>query len=129
MAMGMIVLGCGFLLMVFATMSLGGNVENPEVKASMFWLVGTYLFNTMGELCLSPIGLSMVSSLAPVKYASLLMGVWLASNGVANYLSGFIASFVEKLGALELFGSIAGVSIVLGLVLLLLSKKITAMME
>ncbi len=129
MAMGMIVLGCGFLLMVFATMSLGGNVENPEVKVSMFWLVGTYLFNTMGELCLSPIGLSMVSSLAPAKYASLLMGVWLASNGVANYLSGFIASFVEKLGALELFGSIAGVSIVLGLVLLLLSKKITAMME
>ncbi|MGG5460641.1 peptide MFS transporter [Clostridium sp. B9] len=129
MAMGMIVLGCGFLLMVIATMSLGGDIQNPAVKVSMLWLVGTYLFNTIGELCLSPIGLSMVSSLAPAKYASLLMGVWLASSGVANFLSGKIASVVESFGALELFASISGVSIALGIVLLLLSKKITAMME
>ncbi|WP_300350908.1 peptide MFS transporter [Clostridium sp.] len=129
MAMGMIVLGCGFLLMVIATMSLGGNVENPAVKVSMFWLIGTYFFNTVGELCLSPIGLSMVSSLAPAKYASLLMGVWLASNGVANKLSGFIASFIGEFGALELFAMISGVSIGLGLILLLLSKKISKMME
>ncbi|MDZ4992247.1 MFS transporter [Clostridium perfringens] len=129
MAFGLISLGIAFLIMVGATVLSGNNIANPAVKVSMLWLVGTYLFNTIGELCLSPIGLSMVSSLAPVKYASLLMGVWLASNGVANYLSGFIASFVGKLGALELFASISGVSIVLGLILLLLSKKITAMME
>lgn len=129
MAMGMIVLGCGFLLMVVATMSLGGNIENPAVKVSMFWLVGTYFFNTVGELCLSPIGLSMVSSLAPAKYASLLMGVWLASSGVANYLSGYIASLMGSFGALELFAAISGASIGLGLILLLLSKKISAMMK
>lgn len=129
MGMGMIVLGCGFLLMTIATLSVNGNLANPAVKVSMLWLVGTYLFNTMGELCLSPIGLSMVSGLAPVKYVSLLMGVWLASNGVANILSGYIASFIASFGALEIFASIAGVSIALGLSLLLLSKKITAMME
>lgn len=129
MAMGMIVLGCAFLLMVIATMSLGGNIKNPAVKVSMIWLIGTYFFNTVGELCLSPIGLSMVSSLAPAKYASLLMGVWLASSGVANFLSGRIASVVESFGALELFASISGVSIGLGIILLLLSKKISAMMK
>lgn len=65
-------------------MQRGGNVEDTAVKASMIWLVGTYFLHTMGELCLSPVGLSMVSSLAPAKLASFLMGVWLLSSFVAN---------------------------------------------
>ncbi|WP_297519312.1 peptide MFS transporter [uncultured Clostridium sp.] len=128
MALGMITLGLGFLVMVFATMSIGGS-QNPTIKASMWWLVITYFLNTVGELCLSPIGLSMVSKIAPVKLASLLMGAWLASSGVASILGGFIASNLESFGAADIFALIAGVSIVLGIVLFLLRNKIAHMME
>lgn len=128
MALGMITLGIGFVVMVFATHSIGGS-ENPVAKASMWWLVITYFCNTVGELCLSPIGLSMVSKIAPVKLATLLMGAWLASSGVANILGGFIASNLDALGASEIFGIIAAVSIGLGIVLFLLRNKITKMME
>lgn len=58
------------------------------------------MFHTIGELFLSPIGLSMVSAIAPVKLASLLMGVWLAGSGMANWLAGKLASFTQSLGYL-----------------------------
>ena len=128
MALGMITLGLGFLVMVFATLSIGGS-ENPVAKASMWWLVITYFLNTVGELCLSPIGLSMVSKIAPVKLASLLMGAWLASSGVASILGGFIASNLDAFGATEIFALISGVSIALGVVLFLLRNKIANMMK
>lgn len=128
MALGMIILGCGFLLMVAAIISIGGT-EDPVKKASMFWIVGTYFCNTLGELCLSPIGLSMVSKLAPVKYASLLMGIWLAASGIANLLAGIVASTMETLGPLEIFAGISGVCIILGIVLLIFSKKIEKLMQ
>ncbi|SFB02784.1 peptide MFS transporter [Clostridium frigidicarnis] len=129
MALGMIMLGLGFLLMVGAVMQRGGNVTDTAVKANMLWLVGAYFLHTMGELCLSPVGLSMVSSLAPAKFASLLMGVWLCSSFIANEIAGIVASYTETLGHLEIFGGIAVVSIVIGLVLLSLNKKLAAMMK
>ncbi|MBP1888816.1 POT family proton-dependent oligopeptide transporter [Clostridium moniliforme] len=128
MAMGMIILGIGFLFMVGAVLSIGG-AENPVAKASMWWIVLTYFCNTVGELCLSPIGLSMVSKLAPIKYASLLMGIWMAASGIANLSAGLIASRLEAFGPLEIFGGISAVCITLGVVLLLLSKKISKLME
>lgn len=129
MGIGMIMLGIGFVLMVGAVMQRGGNVADTAIKANMIWLVGAYYLHTMGELCLSPVGLSMVSSLAPAKFASFLMGVWLLSSFVANELAGILASFTETLGHLEIFGGIAVVSIFIGLVLLALNKKLTKMME
>ena len=67
-----------------------------------------YLFHTMGELCLSPVGLSMVTKLAPLRLASLMMGVWFLINFVANWLAGIIGSFAESLGELTIFGGLAG---------------------
>ena len=129
MAIGSIMLGFGFLLMVGAVMQRGGNVADTAIKANMLWLVGTYFLHTMGELCLSPVGLSMVSSLAPAKLASFLMGVWLLSSFVANKIAGILATYTETLGHLEIFAGIAVVSIVMGLILLSFNKKLAAMME
>lgn len=129
MAIGMIMLGIGFILMVGAVMQRGGNVQDTAIKANMLWLVGAYYLHTMGELCLSPVGLSMVSKLAPAKIASFLMGVWLLSSFVANKLAGIIAAYTETLGHLEIFGGIAVVSIVIGLILLALNKTLVKMME
>ncbi|MCP8969500.1 peptide MFS transporter [Ectobacillus ponti] len=129
MAFGMILLGIGFVAVILAVMQTGSDDKALTVKANMIFIVMTYFFHTVGELFLSPIGLSMVSKIAPIKLASLLMGVWMASSFVANLLAGTLAVYTESLGYLEVFSLIGVVVILFGLILLGLSKKLTAMME
>jgi POT family proton-dependent oligopeptide transporter len=129
MGLGMILLGAGFLFMVGAVMERGGDVQDQAVKASILWLLATYFFHTIGELCLSPIGLSMVSRLSPVALTSMLMGVWFLAPFVAQIAGGYIAAYVEELGALKVFGLIAGFVILAGLVLIAISKKLFHMMH
>ncbi len=119
----MILLGIGYLVLTLAVLKTGSSEADITVKANLLFIVITYMFHTIGELFLSPIGLSMVSAIAPVKLASLLMGVWLAGSGMANWLAGKLASFTQSLGYLEVFASIGIIVIVLGLVLLLFSKS------
>lgn len=122
MGMGMILLGIGFVLMVLACLQRGGNNADETIKANLLFLVGAYMLHTFGELCLSPIGLSMVTKLSPVKLASLMMGVWFMSSFIANIAGGFIASYASKMGAMSIFAVIAVVSIVLGLLLMSMNK-------
>ncbi|GAB4133101.1 MAG: peptide MFS transporter [Raineya sp.] len=129
MSLGMILLGIGFFFMVGAVLERGGNIEDTAIKAGLHWLVLTYLFHTIGELCLSPIGLSMVTRLAPVKLASMLMGVWFLAPFLAQIVGGYIASYVEKLGALEIFAAIGGFAIAAGLVLFAIARKLVTMMH
>jgi POT family proton-dependent oligopeptide transporter len=133
MSLGMILLGIGFLFMLFATYEVQTTMEaDKEVvvqKAALVWLILTYFFHTIGELCLSPVGLSVVTKLAPVKLASMLMGVWMLSSFAANIIGGFIAAYVEKLGAATIFVSIAIFVIGLGVVMLLVSKRLSKMMH
>ena len=60
----------------------------------MFWLIGLYVIHTMGELCLSPIGLSMVSKLSPARFSSLLMGTWFLANAAANKFAGTLSALI-----------------------------------
>jgi proton-dependent oligopeptide transporter, POT family len=129
MAWGMILLGLGFVVLIAAVIQTGSDEQHIIQKANMIFIVLTYFLHTLGELCLSPVGLSMVSKIAPVRLASLLMGVWLAGSGLANVLAGQLAAFTETLGYLEVFSVIGILTIGLGLVLLLVSKKLTRMME
>jgi len=129
MGIGMILLGIGFLFMVGAVFSRGGDVPDPSIKAPMIFLISTYFFHTIGELCLSPVGLSMITRLAPLKYASMLMGVWFLSPFVAQVAGGYIAAYVEKLGALAIFEYIAVFVIIAGLVLISLNKMLVRMMH
>ncbi|SDM76148.1 proton-dependent oligopeptide transporter, POT family [Fictibacillus solisalsi] len=126
MATGMILLGAGFAVLIPALLQTGTG-DTSAVKANMIFMILTYFLHTIGELCLQPVGLSMVSKLAPVKLASLLMGVWLAGSGFANILAGQLASTTESLGYFEVFMIIGGVTIFLGLILLGLSKKLVKM--
>ena len=87
MAIGLALLAAGYLVMCFGVHDL-----QPGVKVSMFFLVALYFLHSVGELCLSPIGLSLVNKLAPVKFASLLMAVWFLANAAANYLAGYMSS-------------------------------------
>ncbi|MBT2557650.1 peptide MFS transporter [Hymenobacter sp. ISL-91] len=129
MGLGMVLLGVGFLFMVGAVMERGGDVADQSIKASIWWLIATYFFHTVGELCLSPVGLSMVSRLSPPALTSMLMGVWFLAPFVAQIAGGYIAKYVEELGALMVFSLIAGFVIMAGLILILLAKKLFHMMH
>jgi POT family proton-dependent oligopeptide transporter len=129
MSFGMVMLGVGFLFMLGAVIERGGDIKDVTIKASLFWLLATYFFHTIGELCLSPIGLSMITRLAPVTYASMLMGVWFLSPFVAQIAGGYIGVYVEKLGAFTIFSAIAIFVISAGILLFFLSRKLITMMH
>lgn len=122
MSMGMVLLGLGFLVLYGAVCARGGDSADESVKASILFILFTYLFHTLGELCLSPIGLSMVSKLAPVKLASLMMGVWLLSSFFANILGGWVSSHISDVGAGTIFSSICVFSVALGVILFSLNR-------
>ncbi|MGL5432126.1 MAG: peptide MFS transporter, partial [Plesiomonas shigelloides] len=88
-----------------------------------------YLFHTLGELCLSPIGLSMVTKLAPMRLVSLMMGAWFGFNALANYTAGIIGSFVGEAGPLAIFGGIAIAATIAGIILLLSAGKLLTWMH
>ncbi len=90
MAVGMVILGLGF-----GVLFLGQKVAIATGSASAGWLGAVYGIHTIGELCLSPIGLSMVTKLAPPRVSSLAMGLWLGSSAVANYLAGTLESMLS----------------------------------
>lgn len=91
MAIGLLLLCFGYLWIAF-----GVNSVQPGIKVSMIWLTGMYMMHTMGELCLSPIGLSLVNKLAPLKFASLLMAVWFLANAFANKLAGVLSALYPE---------------------------------
>ena len=84
--------------------------------------------HTVGELCLSPVGLSAITKLAPVRIGSLMMGVWFVSISVGNYLGGRLASVYGTLPVPVLFGMVAGFSILAGLCLFVIAKPVTRLM-
>ena len=98
MAMGLLLLALGYFWI-----ATGVNGVGAGVKVSMIWLIGMYMMHTFGELCLSPIGLSLFNKLAPVKFASLLMAVWFTANAFANKLAGVFSALYPENGKITSF--------------------------
>jgi POT family proton-dependent oligopeptide transporter len=122
-AFGLIFAGLAFALVAFASTLTGGG------KVSPWWLVGVYLLQTLGELCLSPVGLSTVTKLSPARMVGLMMGVWFLSISFGNFIAGKLGGeFVPEAGALaRLFGTVAGITFVAAVVLLALTPLIKKM--
>jgi POT family proton-dependent oligopeptide transporter len=89
MAWGLLLVALGYVVI-----AVGVKGVDSSVKISMMWLIGLYFIHTIGELCLSPIGLSMVSKLSPLRFSSLLMGTWFLANALANKLAGTLSSLI-----------------------------------
>ncbi|MCV2371168.1 peptide MFS transporter [Roseateles oligotrophus] len=121
-AIGMVVLGSGFLVMAQAQ-----NLADLNGKVGAQWLAMVYVIHTIGELMLSPVGLSMVSRIAPARLAALLMGVWFLANAAANYLAGSLEHMLEGSG-MPLYPFLAALSIGAGLVLLLITPLLNRLM-
>jgi len=121
--LGMIVLGLGFVVMTEAQRRADAfGPVGPQ------WLFVVYVIHTLGELMVSPVGLSMVSRLAPARLAGLLMGVWFLSSAAANYLSGTLEHMLEGSG-LPLYPFLAALSVGAGVVLLLITPLLNRMMK
>ena len=96
-SIGLILLGLGFGFLAYGSMSIPYGARTADV--SIFWLVFAYLFHTLGELCVSPVGLSYVSKLAPMRLVGLMMGFWLLANFFANLIGGFTGSYIDKISS------------------------------
>lgn len=119
MATGTIIMGTGFVFMIFASMQYQSNGES-----AMYWLVLAYLFHTIGELCASPVALSFITKLAPVKYASLMMGVYFASTGLGNKVAGILGENAEHYGEMTIFAAIFIFTVAFGFLVIALLKPL-----
>lgn len=135
MALGLLLLSLGYLWI-----ALGVKAIIPGTKVSIIWITGMYALHAFGELCLSPIGLSLVNKLSPLKFSSLLMAVWFLATAAANKFAGVLSTLYPEEGRSVAFGGytisnaydffllfvvMAGVAVVL---LLLISKWLASMM-
>ena len=129
-AIALILVGAGFLFLVW-----GASMVGPSFKVGIWWLAGLYLIHSIAELCISPVGLSMITKLSIVRIVGMMMGLWFLSISVAQYVAGIVAQVasVETVGGqvtnlkvsldtyTHTFTTIAWVAIIAGLVLFLLS--------
>ncbi len=119
-SIGLLFVGLGFAILIPVASS---NAVSP------WWLTLTYLLHTIGELCLSPVGLSAMTKLAPARAMGMVMGVWFLATSVGNFIGGRLASVYESFPLPALFGIVAGFSIVLAVVLLFLIKPMKNLSE
>ena len=122
-ALGLLLVGLGYVGVGAGTAGVAAGV-----RISPLWLSATYLLHVCGELCLSPVGLSVTTKLAPARIAGMMMGLFLLSISIGDYVAGRFASLYETYSPPFLFAVVAGFTISLGLVLLVLVKPIKRLM-
>lgn len=124
MAIGVIIMAFGFFFMSKAASEVVMNGDEVAEKSAMIWLVLAYLFHTIGELCASPVALSFITKLAPLKYASFMMGAYFAATGLGNKVAGFIGGLSENAGDFEVFTGIAITCTIFGLLIIAILKPL-----
>jgi POT family proton-dependent oligopeptide transporter len=123
LALGLVLVGVGFLLL-----SVVASDASSASKVSPLWLVSVYLIHTLGELCLSPVGLSNVTKLAPERYVSQAMGIWFLGSSVGNYAAGQAAAMIEQFPMAQVFFIVFCIASGAGLIALLCVKPIKSLM-
>ena len=119
MAVGTIIMGLGFVFMIFAVRDY-----DTYGASSMVWLILAYLFHTIGELSSSPVSLSFITKLAPAKYASLMMGVYFAATGLGGKVAGILGEKSSEFGEYTIFTGITIFTVVFGLLVIALLKPL-----
>ena len=124
-ALGLVFVGLSFLMLVpAASMAQSGD----GIRVSPWWLIAALFVTEFGELCVSPVGLSLVTKLSPVRLVGLMMGVWFLSNSAGNKLAGWSAGFFSTVPLTQIFSTVATVTIVAGAVMFLLVRPMRGMM-
>jgi proton-dependent oligopeptide transporter, POT family len=120
-AWGLVLVGLGFAILIPPAQASG-------VLASPFWLTATYFLHTIGELVLSPVGLSAMTVLAPARIGGLMMGVWFLATSVGNFIGGRVSGLYESFELPTLFGAVAGFAIAAGIILMIASPMMRKLM-
>jgi len=118
-ALGLVIMALGFGFMAAASAQYA-----QEGSSAMYWVILAFLFHTVGELCASPVSLSYITKLAPLKYASIIMGLYWAATGLGNKVAGKIGELSQSLGEFEIFLGIAIVWSVIGLLVIAMLKPL-----
>lgn len=130
-AMGLILVGVGFAVLSYGASSIPQGAQTASV--SMVWLILAYFFHTMGELCLSPVGLSYVSKLSPKRLVGLIFGFWFLSSAIANLLAGMTGGLIDTISNAYsmsfFFGIFAVIPAAFGLILLMITPWLKKMMH
>jgi proton-dependent oligopeptide transporter, POT family len=117
-ALGLVFMGMSFLVLVPA----GAMASGEGVRVSPWWLVASYFVSELGELCISPVGLSAVTKLAPLRIVGLMMGVWFLSNAFGNKLAGWAAGFFSSMPLNMLFAYVTTTLLIAAAVMFVLIK-------
>ena len=130
-AIALILMGLGFAILSYGSMGIPLGAQTAKV--SMIFLILAYLFHTLGELCISPVGLSYVSKLAPFKLVGLMFGIWFVANFIANYMAGITGSYidpiVEEYGMTTFFMIFTIIPVVAGMIMWMLNNTLLKMMH
>jgi POT family proton-dependent oligopeptide transporter len=116
MALGCFGVAISYLIMAAAGWQADGG------KASWLWLFGYFVVITVGELYLSPVGLSLVTKIAPARIVSMMMGVWLATSFIGGFLAGWLGSFWSRVEKPEFFLMVAGIAALAGAAIFILPR-------
>jgi POT family proton-dependent oligopeptide transporter len=122
-------IGLGLLAVGFVVMIAAAAAYQQHGPVSMLWLFGAYFFHTLGELCLSPVGLSLITKLAPLQFGSLLMGVWLLSSFAANFVGGYFAGNYDAMNHVSFYMIPTATGVGSALLLLLITPKLRKWMH
>lgn len=119
MSVGVIIMGLGFLFMSGASIEFANSG-----RSAMYWLILAYLLHTIGELCASPVALSFITKLAPLRYGGIMMGIYFAATGLGNKLAGALGEWSQSAGELEIFTGIAIFCTIFGLLVIAIMKPL-----
>jgi POT family proton-dependent oligopeptide transporter len=120
-------IGLGFVGLGFLWLVGGANLAADGSRVGVHWLLGVYLLHTIGELCLSPVGLSAMTKLAPTRVVSLMMGVWFLAASVGNFLAGSVAGFYESFETPTLLTAVAAGALIVAAIMFALVAPIRRM--
>ncbi len=129
-ALGLLLVALGFAVLVVGAGSIPQGANAAQV--SMMWLLGAYCLHTMGELCLSPVGLSFINKLSPPRFFGLMFGVWFVASGCGNYLGGWLSGFIGDSDAYSIsdfFKIVVIVPLIAAIVLLAISPLLKKWMH
>jgi len=124
-AIALLMIGVSFLFLLLPANEIQ---DSPAVRVSPFWLIGCYFIQELGELSLSPVGLSVFTKLAPVKIVGMMLGVWFLADSVGNKVAGFAAGFISSAPLPQLFGLVAAVCLGASAVAFLMIKPVRGLM-
>lgn len=131
--LGLILMGVGFAVLAYGARVIPQGADPGMIRVSMIWLILLYLFNTLGELCLSPVGLSYVSKLVPARMIAFMFGMWYLAIAIGNYvaakLGGMSEQIQEKHGMATFFLIFALIPIGVGLIAILLNRPLKKLMH